>query len=689
MLLGIQNVMGFPGDLFGKGDYSQNIVTPLANTLSAMGSTAFASDYYNSSYAPYLMFNGAEKTTSINGWQDNNNGAVVGKYAGRYFGGAQKVIRTLRIWNGQYASGWRANVKDLVVEGSNDCVMGSSDLLTTVGTWTKIPVVAISGGSIINTDEARLDAEAGTGVTATNTLTLGGSTKYKAVRLRFTSMPWTSTWAHIREMEMDECLQPQYGYQILLDRTLGTNIGNMVGPGTLAAAFDNVTAQGIASGACTTTNYVPKYVGKDYGAGNEKCVTGFRVYASNDQGFCDVGAAISITHTLYGSNTAPTSATNGTALGSVTATNAINGVVYKLDVANTVKYRYVWMTHSGGATNCGYTEVQFYENVIPSTEQCIAITGAATALVDTTTLASVVKGPSIVVDGASASFKPSTNCNGLYLHLTGHLALVNGATANIDGLGRGGAVTGDMSEADVLPTSYRTGLAISRLATIKMKQPGANGGLGGPASTASYNMYAVGGTGVAAGAMQTGGGGGGGSGKYSVSATGGLGGKGTAFIGGGGGGGCTRHDTSGYSGADADNNGGGGRGGGNTAGNGGGGGGGAGSPVGTAYPGDTTPGNPGTGAGGGVFMAFVKGNISIASGCRVSADGKAGGASHATYGGGGGGAGGGMVCLFYRGSYKNNGTVRASGGLGGTGGSEAGNMAGGPGGVGYVLAQAI
>jgi len=85
-------------------------------------------------------------------------------------------------------------------------------------------------------------------------------------------------------------------------------------------------------------------------------------------------------------------------------------------------------------------------------------------------------------------------------------------------------------------------------------------------------------------------------------------------------------------------------------------------------------------------MAFVKGQIKVASSCRISADGAGGGDAiqSGTYGGGGGGAGGGLVGLFYLGGYTNNGTVRASGGAGGIGGTEAGNYAGGPGGPGSV-----
>lgn len=337
---------------------------------------------------------------------------------------------------------------------------------------------------------------------------------------------------------------------------------------------------------------------------------------------------------------------------------------------------------SGGANYLGISEMQFFESY--TFTNAIVITSAATVAPDALTFACVVKGHTLVLDGASASLKPSTKCNGLYAHLTGDLVLLNGATCNIDGLGKGGTVTGSKSEVDVLPDSMKAGLALAKLANYVMVQPGASGGAGGPPSGPSYNQGTVGGTGAAAGPMQTGGGGGGGSGNYDVNLGGGDGGPGTSFGGGAGGGGAPRHSTGGTAGGDATAALAGGVGGGNTAGNGGGGGGGAGDPVGAG--GAQGPGSPGTGGPGGVLMAFVKGWIKVASGCRISSDGSAGGAAYpSTGGGGGGGSGGGLVGLFYLGGYTNNGTVRANGGLGGAkGAAETYNCPGGPGGPGSV-----
>jgi hypothetical protein len=74
-------------------------------------------------------------------------------------------------------------------------------------------------------------------------------------------------------------------------------------------------------------------------------------------------------------------------------------------------------------------------------------------------------------------------------------------------------------------------------------------------------------------------------------------------------------------------------------------------------------------------------SITIASGCVVSADGAKGGDGTGCCGGGG--AGGGCVAAVTSpGGYQNSGTVRANGGIGGTGYNAWFN--GGPGGVGSV-----
>ncbi len=98
-------------------------------------------------------------------------------------------------------------------------------------------------------------------------------------------------------------------------------------------------------------------------------------------------------------------------------------------------------------------------------------------------------------------------------------------------------------------------------------------------------------------------------------------------------------------------------------------GGGAGNPGGTALIGNATPvGNPGSNGTGGLLILVVGGNLIINNGGIIQADGTNGGdKSGGNDGSGGGGSGGGSIALVYRGTYTNNGTVRANGGNGGSG----------------------
>lgn len=67
---------------------------------------------------------------------------------------------------------------------------------------------------------------------------------------------------------------------------LGTNIGTATSNGGLAAAFNGTLLQAYASSAIVPgTSVLNGYVGKDWGAGVTRTVTGFRVVGSTDYGF--------------------------------------------------------------------------------------------------------------------------------------------------------------------------------------------------------------------------------------------------------------------------------------------------------------------------------------------------------------------------------------------------------------------
>lgn len=168
--------------------------------------------------------------------------------------------------------------------------------------------------------------------------------------------------------------------QTLIAQATGTAFGDMTASGGLPAAFDGVTSQTAANSANPAAATIVAYIGKDWGIGVSKTVTGFKTWGTSDVGF--QGAADpTITITLYGSNTAPTSSNNGTALGSASATDA-NGLLISALTGMTVTtaYRYHWLEIAQNAAAAGiYTaEVEFYESPTANmTLQSVAITALA------------------------------------------------------------------------------------------------------------------------------------------------------------------------------------------------------------------------------------------------------------------------------------------------------------------------
>lgn len=113
----------------------------------------------------------------------------------------------------------------------------------------------------------------------------------------------------------------QTGGEVLIDRTLGTNIGNMTLNGGLAAAFDgttNQTAASVARTSGTSTGYVGKTLATP--APVERAV----VHGSNSNGYAfTVNSATTVT--LYGKQgAAPSSGTDGQVLGTISFTDTSN-----------------------------------------------------------------------------------------------------------------------------------------------------------------------------------------------------------------------------------------------------------------------------------------------------------------------------------------------------------------------------
>lgn len=152
--------------------------------------------------------------------------------------------------------------------------------------------------------------------------------------------------------------------ETLVNRTTGTNIGNMTGGGAvgLAGAFDGVTNQAAAGGAGISA--APGYVGKAHAVG--KKLSRVICYGTNNVGYVNTGTTTSVTITLYAKNGTPASGTDGTSLGSITFNqNAVDEHVGRQINSSdtTTAYTNYWVYINGGAVSTYIAEVEVYEMI--------------------------------------------------------------------------------------------------------------------------------------------------------------------------------------------------------------------------------------------------------------------------------------------------------------------------------------
>jgi hypothetical protein len=149
----------------------------------------------------------------------------------------------------------------------------------------------------------------------------------------------------------------------MIDRTLGTPIGNMTANGGLAAAFDGNIDQTHAASAVDAVTEIT-YIGKDWGAGVTKIVSGFKAYGSNNWGFHYAVDPDNVVITLQGSTDNFVSSIVDLGSSSV-FTDANSLLISKLTgIIVTTAYRY----HRLKITpvpyiNIACAEAQFYETV--------------------------------------------------------------------------------------------------------------------------------------------------------------------------------------------------------------------------------------------------------------------------------------------------------------------------------------
>ena len=148
----------------------------------------------------------------------------------------------------------------------------------------------------------------------------------------------------------------------VIDRTAGTNIGDLTETGGLAAAFDGVTSQ--AAAACATKfSESQVYIGKTLALRQRfgRAV----VYGSNNVGLSSDNPSITI-NARGKQGSAPANATDGTILGTITFTDTADEsagrIIDSTDLMT--EWDHLWVEMTSGDTNWRVAELvleHFYQ----------------------------------------------------------------------------------------------------------------------------------------------------------------------------------------------------------------------------------------------------------------------------------------------------------------------------------------
>lgn len=154
------------------------------------------------------------------------------------------------------------------------------------------------------------------------------------------------------------------GTSTLIAQGTGTPIGDMTSGGGASAAYDGNNDQAQAACATTTGSVTVSRIGKDYGSGTERVVTGMKTWGANNDGYNTAGTG-TMTLVLKASNTDPTgTGWTGDTIATIAAftDGSTANAKETLDNANATAYRYVWceLTASVSGFN-NMAEIEFYE----------------------------------------------------------------------------------------------------------------------------------------------------------------------------------------------------------------------------------------------------------------------------------------------------------------------------------------
>lgn len=149
---------------------------------------------------------------------------------------------------------------------------------------------------------------------------------------------------------------PNATKSVLIPQSSGTIIGNF--NTRVSAAFDGNTNQSLTIVALCSS--YDAYIGKDYGAGNEKVITQAKIWGSKDQGYNYGGGVASTDFYLQASNDGTNWTTLASKLGVAEVANANPQTLVSNDTSTTWRYVRFHLVYSISSGDTRVAEVQFF-----------------------------------------------------------------------------------------------------------------------------------------------------------------------------------------------------------------------------------------------------------------------------------------------------------------------------------------
>ena len=201
--------------------------------------------------------------------------------------------------------------------------------------------------------------------------------------------------ARVASGEYVASVYSSYGDQTVVADATGTAIGTMSGNAGLGACFDGSNNQAYTAGCGITSAVQEGFIGKDWGDGNTKLISGFKAWSSNNDGWFSANPSTGKI-VVYGNTTDNT----GTAisLGETATFNFrqnFNEQSILTGLTTTTAYRYHWINiykETGNDNWLSCAEVQFYEDPLESTANATGsyISTATTANASVSSMGAVI-----------------------------------------------------------------------------------------------------------------------------------------------------------------------------------------------------------------------------------------------------------------------------------------------------------